>query len=89
QMIPIDFTKQIIPRTFEFTLNYLIDNYVNTSIFDNKYNNDETGAPAYDPGIMLKIILFCLFKRNNLIESYSSCLQGEYYIQSFKRKLRA
>ena len=58
QMIPIDFTKQIIPGTFEFTLNYLIDNQVNTSIFDNKYNNDKTGAPAYDPGIMLKIILF-------------------------------
>ena len=57
-MLPIDFTKQIIPGTFEFTLNYLIDNHVNTSIFDNKYNNDETGAPAYDPGIMLKIILF-------------------------------
>ena len=32
QMIPIDFTKQIIPGTFEFTLNYLIDNQVNTSI---------------------------------------------------------
>lgn len=58
QMIPIDFTKQIIPGTFEFTLNYLIDNQVNTSIFDEKYNNDETGAPAYYPGIMLKIILF-------------------------------
>ena len=58
QLIPVDFTKQIIPRTFEHTLNYLIDNQVNTSIFDEKYNNDETGAPAYDPGIMLKIILF-------------------------------
>ena len=57
-MIPIDFSKQIIPGTFEYTLNYLIDNHFDTSIFVEKYNNDETGASAYNPEIMLKIILF-------------------------------
>jgi transposase len=37
---------------------YLIDNEIDLSIFDTRYQNDETGAPAYDPAILLKIILF-------------------------------
>jgi transposase len=31
---------------------------VNTSIFDSRYDNDETGRLAYDPKILLKVILF-------------------------------
>ena len=58
RFIPIHFDKQIIPGTFEYTLSYLIDNEIDLSIFDNRYNNDETGAPAYDPSILLKIILY-------------------------------
>ena len=58
QLIPIDFEKQILPDTFEYTINYLIDNHINTEVFNEWYNNDETGAPAYDPAILLKIILF-------------------------------
>jgi len=27
------------------------------SVFDSKYRNDETGAPAFDPAVLLKIIL--------------------------------
>jgi transposase len=58
KFIPIHFDKQILPGTFEYTLNYLIDNEIDLSIFDSRYNNDETGAPAYDPAILLKIILY-------------------------------
>lgn len=28
------------------------------AIFDNRFNNDETGAPVYDPRILLKVDLF-------------------------------
>jgi transposase len=27
-------------------------------VFDARYQNDETGAPAYDPAILLKIVLY-------------------------------
>ena len=57
-LLPVVFENQIQPGTFEYTLNYLIDNHIDLSIFDGRYNNDETGAPAYDPAILLKIILF-------------------------------
>ncbi len=58
KFIPISFDKQILPGTFEYTLHYLIDNEIDLSIFDARYRNDETGAPAYDPAILLKIILY-------------------------------
>ena len=62
KFIPIHFDKQILPGTFEHTLHYLIDNELNLSIFDLRYQNDETGAPAYDPAILLKIILYAYSK---------------------------
>jgi transposase len=58
KLIPISLDKQILPGTFEYTLNYLIDNELDLSVFDNRYCNDETGAPAYDPAILVKIILY-------------------------------
>jgi transposase len=58
RFIPIHFDKQILPGTFEYTLSYLIDNEIDLSIFDHRYSNDDTGAPAYDPAILLKIVLY-------------------------------
>lgn len=49
---------QLQPGTFEHTLNYLINQEIDLTFFDSRYRNDETGAPAYDPKILLKIILF-------------------------------
>jgi len=57
-ILPINFSKQILPGTFEHTLHHLIDNELDLKDFYEKVHNDETGAPAYDPAIMLKIILF-------------------------------
>ena len=58
KFIPVYFDKQIQPGTFEYTLHHLIDNELDLSIFNDRFKNDETGAPAYDPKILLKIILF-------------------------------
>jgi transposase len=57
KFIPVCFDIQIQPGTFEFTLDYLIDNKVDLSVFDKEYRNDETGAPAYNPAVLLKIVL--------------------------------
>ena len=56
KLIPIAFSKQILPGTFEYTLDYLIDNVIDMSVFDGRYCNDDTGAPAYDPTLLLKIV---------------------------------
>ena len=62
KFIPISFDKQILPGTFEHTLHYIIDNDLDLSVFDLRYQNDETGAPAYDPAILLKIVLYAYSK---------------------------
>lgn len=57
KLLPINFSEQILPGSFEYTVNYLVDNELDLSIFDSRYNNDKTGCPAYDPAVLLKIIL--------------------------------
>ena len=58
KFIAIAFHKQIVPGTFEYTLSYLIDHELDLSVFDARYHNDETGAPAFDPAVLLKIIIY-------------------------------
>jgi transposase len=57
KLLPVSYGEQILPGTFEFTLNHVI-NEIDLSAFDARYKNDDTGAPAYDPRVLLKIILF-------------------------------
>lgn len=57
-LIPVNFHHQILPGSFEYALNHIVDNELDLSIFESRYNNDKTGARAYDPTIMLKIVLY-------------------------------
>lgn len=56
-MVAVSFDRQILLGTFEFALNFIIDNRLDLSVFDHKYKNDENGRPAYDPALLLKIVL--------------------------------
>ena len=62
EFIPIQFEKQILPDSFEHALNYIIDNVMDVKAFVERIKNDDTGAPAYDPKIMLKIIFYAYSK---------------------------
>ena len=55
--LPVVLAEQIQPGTFEFALDHLVDNELDLSGLDAKFRNDETGASAYDPRVMLKIVL--------------------------------
>lgn len=57
ELLAISFKEQILPGTFEYTLNHLVERELDTSIFHSRYQNDETGRPAYDPALLLKIVL--------------------------------
>ena len=61
-LVVVNFSEQLKPGTFEFALNYLIEEKLDLSIFDEQYKNDETGRPAYAPAILLKVILFAYSK---------------------------
>lgn len=58
KLVPVSFERQILPGTFEATLSRLIDEEIDLSVFDARYRNDEVGAPAYAPAILLKVILY-------------------------------
>jgi transposase len=56
--IPVHFAHQIQPGTFEYTLSRLLDSELDLSLFNSRFHNDENGARAYDPKLLLKIVLF-------------------------------
>ena len=75
KFIPIHFDQQILPGTFEYSLHYLIDNEIDLSVFDLRYRNDETGAPAYGPAILLKIILYAYSRGITSSRKIAQCCQ--------------
>ena len=58
QFIAVNLAEQLMPGTFEWTLDLLL-NEADLSLFEEKYNNDEKGAAAYPPKVLLKVILYC------------------------------
>ncbi|HEV8717828.1 MAG TPA: transposase [Candidatus Binatia bacterium] len=57
KLIPVDFFRQILPGSCEYALCHLLDHEVEFTEFDNRFRNDEGGAPAYAPALLLKIVL--------------------------------
>ena len=55
--IPVMLDEQIQPGTFEFALRHPVDEELDLSLLDAKFRNDATGASAYDPRALLKIVL--------------------------------
>ncbi len=62
KMVVISYADQLQPGTFEFSVNHLIDEKLDLSVFHDRYRNDDGGRPAIDPAILLKIILFAYAK---------------------------
>jgi transposase len=58
RFLAVDLQRQLLPGTFEYALNHLLDHALDLSSFDTHYGNDLTGAHAYPPAMLLKVILF-------------------------------
>jgi transposase len=56
-MLPISLQDQLVPGTLEHTISELVEKHFDLSVFDARYKNDETGAAAIHPKILLKVIL--------------------------------
>ena len=56
-LLPVVLSEQIVPGSFAFALDYLVDNELDLTALDARFKNDEVGASAYDPRVMLKIVL--------------------------------
>jgi transposase len=53
----VSLEDQLLPGTLEFAIHTLVETRLDISGFEQKYHNDETGRRAYDPKILLKVVL--------------------------------
>jgi hypothetical protein len=58
RLIAVDLCRPLLPGTFEYAVNHLLDHEIDLSHFDARFRNDATGAPAYPPAVLLKVVLF-------------------------------
>jgi transposase len=54
----VNLSKQLMPGSFEYMLNDLLNGKIDISIFDKNYKNDKTGASAVPPSVLLKLIIY-------------------------------
>jgi transposase len=80
-LLPVVLSEQLIPGSFAFALDYLVEHELDLSAMDAEFKNDEVGASAYDPRVMLKIVL--LAYSQGIISSRSIeniCLRNVQFI---------
>ena len=56
-LLPVVLSKQILPGSFAFALDYVVDSELDLNPLDDRFKNDEVGTSAYEPRVMLKIVL--------------------------------
>ena len=58
RFLAVDLQRQLLPGTFEHAMSHLLDHELDLSGFDARFCNDATGAAAYPPAMLLKVVLF-------------------------------
>lgn len=57
-MVPVTLSEQLVPGSLEHTIHYLVEERLDMRGFDERYRNDETGRRAYDPRVLMKVVLY-------------------------------
>jgi len=57
KFLPVDLSRQFLPGTFEHAVQHLLEHLIDLTPFDARFRNDATGAPAYPPAVLLKVVL--------------------------------
>ena len=55
--LAVDLSQQLHPGSFEYALHHLIEHEIDLTEIAARYANDAVGASAYDPRVLLKIVL--------------------------------
>ena len=56
-MLPISLEDQIVPGTLEYAIHDVVEHRLDLTPFHARFHNDQTGRPAIDPKVLLKIVL--------------------------------
>lgn len=77
KMLSVSYEKQILPGCFEYSPSCQIDNELDLSALDQRYQNDNTGRSADDPKLLLKIIIL----------AYSKCISAVDKLSAYALKM--
>ena len=56
-LLPVSLEEQLMPGTLEFAIHTLVETRMDMSRFAERFSNDATGRSAYDPKLLLKVVL--------------------------------
>ena len=56
-LVPVDLSRQLVVGTFAQALHHLLEHKIDLAQIESRYHNDQCGAPAYAPRVLLKIVL--------------------------------
>ena len=88
RFLAVDLQRQLLPGTLEHALNYLLDHEIDLSGFDARFCKDVTGAAAYPPAMLLKVVLFAYAQglvSSRAIERQAAKLEASAHIPVFRR----
>jgi len=85
KLLPVDFDRQVIPGSFEYALCHLVDRELDLSAFHARYRNDLEGASAFDPAVLIKIILLAYSR--GIIHSRKIADASENQVDLMKKKI--
>ncbi len=88
KMIPVFFKDQILTGSFEYALNHIAHQELDLSVFAPRYKHDETGAPAFDPAILLKIILYAYSRGITASRKIEECYRNNIIFMALSADTR-
>jgi transposase len=62
KVIPLSYADQIVEGTFEYALNEIVEEHLDLAVFEHRYHDDATGRSAYDPKVLLKVVLYGYYR---------------------------
>jgi len=62
KMIPLSYADQVVEGSFEYALDEIVEEHLDLTIFEHRYHNDTTGRSAYDPRVLLKVVLYGYYR---------------------------
>jgi hypothetical protein len=81
-LLPVSLENQLIPGTLELAIHILVEKRLDMFIFEGKYRNDATGRAAYDPKIILKVVVLAYSRGLVSPQGRSSKPAGRMYFSS-------
>ena len=56
-LLPVSLEEQLMLGSLEFAIHTLVEKRMDMTRVDMRFSNDETGCTAYDPKVLLKVVL--------------------------------